>query len=216
MRWIFIGVVALNLGYLAWHLLGPEASAPAATVEIPPQAFPATLVRLEERGEGVASVAPPSGPLPPTPLAGCPAVGPFPSSEEARPVLEALAAGGHTAADRLVEATDVPVYWVYLPPAPTRETAQRRLRELHDKGIDSFIVAQGEDVNAISLGSFQNRDSAMGIHDRLRAAGYPVVIREQRKTLRQHWLVLADPAAQGFSERLPAGIELQYRRLPCD
>ena len=28
MRWVFIGIVALNLLYLGWHLLGPDDERP--------------------------------------------------------------------------------------------------------------------------------------------------------------------------------------------
>lgn len=216
MRWVFIGIVVLNLVYLGVHLFS-DASAPKVAAQVPqPTEFPQSLSLLDER--------PPAGTLPAAAAAvggavlqGCPALGPFPGEAPARDVAAVLSAGGFAAAPRSVNVPSATVYWVYLPPAAGREAALRRLRELHSRGIESFVVASGEDANAISLGTFQSRDSALGVQSRMMAAGYPAEIRPQVKDLRQFWVVLDSPAAQGFMELLaPAQADgLRLERLAC-
>lgn len=202
MRWIFIGIVVLNLGYLVWHFLEPRgvveeisAFGVDATTD-----FPRALQLLDEP-EVVLDAAAAPGPAP-VAIVGCPAIGPL-TEEDAGLVASALAEADFPARVRKVDVASAPVFWVYLPPAATREAALRRLRELHARSIDSFVVSDGEFARAISLGSFQSRASALGVKERLKAAGYEAEIREQVKDVKQMWVVLSDPAAQGFLEPLP-------------
>lgn len=213
MRWLFIGVVILNLLYFGWRLLDDEDA--SAGIDVPTeQQFPAQLALLAER----SGSAPPAVPGAGARLSGCPAVGPWPTIEDARSVAGRLSAAGATAEARLVELKAVPVYWVYLPPYAERPQAMRKLRELQARGIDSFVVAQGADANAISLGSFASRDSALNVQARLRAAGYAADIREQIRDVQQQWVILKEPAAQGYMEYIPAELRAGVRqeRLACN
>lgn len=200
MRWVFVGVVALNLLYFGWRLATPDDSQAAQSAPPEEQQYPASLSLLSE--SGVPPAAPVAATLPA--VSGCPAVGPWSEEAEARQTAKALAAGGFPAAVRTVEIRNATVYWVYMPPFAGRQQAMRKLRELHAKGIDSFVVAEGSDANAISLGSFTSHDSAVGVQSRLRAAGYAAEIREQVKDVQQLWVVLQSASAQGYLEHVPA------------
>lgn len=215
MRWLFVGVVVLNLLYFGWRLASPDDAAVETVGMEEPQPFPVGLALLAEGGAAGAPVIPSPGT---PPLSGCPAVGPWGAADEARRVVESLAAAGVKAGVRGVELKSAKVYWVYLPPFAERAQAMRKLRELQAKGIDSFVVSGGGDANAISLGSFTARESALGIQSRLRGAGYAVDIREQQRDLQQTWVVLRDPSAQGYLEYVPADLRDRSRqeRLPCD
>lgn len=221
MRWVFVGIVSLNLLYFMWRVVTPDQAgdvegraAVSAVAE-----YPARLQLLAER-----PAAPGQSPTPAVapvlsraPAPGCPAIGPFGDEDEAAPVLEAFAARGLDASVDAAARKAAPVYWVYMAPLPGRPQALRKLRELQAKGIDSFVVTEGADINAISLGSFANRDSALGVQARLRAAGYAADIREQVREVQQSWVVLADPQAQGFFEFVPRSLQSQVRleRKPC-
>lgn len=218
MRWLFVGVVVLNLLYFGWRLASPDDVVAETVGMDEPQPFPAGLALLAEGGAAGAPVVPLAG-TPSTPsLSGCPAVGPWGSTDEARRVVESLVAAGVKADVRAVELKGAKVYWVYLAPFAERAQAMRKLRELQAKGIDSFVVSGGGDANAISLGSFTARDSALGIQSRLRGAGYAADIREQQRDLQQTWVVLRDPAAQGYLEYVPADLRDRSRqeRLSCN
>lgn len=53
-----------------------------------------------------------------------------------------------------------PLHWVIIPPQP-RPEALAQLEQLRKQGVDSYLVAEGENRNAISLGLFQSRKAAL-------------------------------------------------------
>lgn len=55
-----------------------------------------------------------------------------------------------------------PLHWVIIPPQPGR-VASEQLRDLRKQGVDSYLVAQGENRNAISLGLFESREAAFSV-----------------------------------------------------
>lgn len=213
MRWLFVGVVVLNLLYFGWRLASPDEFAVSDVAAVDESVFPARVSLL---AEGAAAGSPREVLVPP--LSGCPAVGPWASAAEGDRVAQSLATAGIKASARQVEFKGMTVYWVYLPSFAEHGQAMRKLRELQAKGIDSFVVSGGADANAISLGSFTTRGSAVGVQSRLRGAGYAADIREQHRDIQQLWVVVQDPAAQGYLEHLPADLQGRARqeRLPCD
>jgi hypothetical protein len=80
--------------------------------------------------------------------------------------------------------------WVYLPAYPGREEALKVLRELQSRGVDSFIVGDGEDENAISLGYFASEESAEGLRVKMNNAGYPARVRHTAQTVTEYWVYL--------------------------
>jgi hypothetical protein len=190
--------VVLNLVYLGWSLVGVGHQPESTGDSFEPAAYPETL-QLVEGGNPLSSGLAPEV----SAQLGCPAVGPLADESVAREIVSALEKAGYGAEARQVELRNTPVYWVLVPPLASRQLAEQKLREFHVKGIDSFLVATGEDANAISLGVFANRSSALGVQSRMAAAGVKADIREQRRDVRQRWVVLADPAAQGFLQFIP-------------
>src|SRR5680860_12397 len=55
-----------------------------------------------------------------------------------------------------------PLHWVIIPPQP-RRVASDQLKSLRKQGVDSYLVAQGENRNAISLGLFGSREAAISV-----------------------------------------------------
>lgn len=216
MRWLFVGIVVLNALYFAWSFAArsEESRLPQdAGVEVGGAEFPVQLRLID------AANRPDAGSLA-SPVAvpeGCPAIGPLSGEGDAAIVAQRLTDEGIRSLTVRGDGEFVPVYWVHLPPLEGRQQALRKLRELHAAGVDSFIVADGADANAISLGSFSIRDSAIGLQSRLRSAGYAAQIREQLKTVSRFWVVVSDPAAQGFLEFIPSPLQLSLRteRRPC-
>lgn len=216
MRWLFVGVVALNLLYFGWRMATPVDSAPTAQAAGGAVQYPAPLSLLAETGRAAGAPAPPALATS-APVAGCPALGPWQDEAQAKSTVQALAAAGFPAAARVIDIPGAVVYWVHMPPFAGRQQAMRKLRELQAKGIDSFVVSEGADANAISLGSFTSHDSALGVQSRLRAAGYGAEIREQIRDVRQAWVVLETATAQGYLEHVPSEFrdKLRQERLAC-
>lgn len=61
-----------------------------------------------------------------------------------------------------VERELPPLHWVIIPPQPP-EVALRQFRDIQRQGIDSYLVTEGENRNAISLGLFESRESAISV-----------------------------------------------------
>lgn len=214
MRWVFIGIVILNIAFLAWSTLG-QSGVQTGHVVTAATEFPAPLALLGERATlGVVPAPETAEYQSPVIESGCPAIGPV-SAEDAVGIIAALETAGFAAAPAATDAVPAIVFWVHIPPAQSREAALRTLRELHSRGVDSFVVASGADANAISLGSFQSKDSALGVQERLAAVGYQTRVREQPRGGDAVWVVLADPAAQGFTERVRLPGRVSIKRLPC-
>lgn len=55
-----------------------------------------------------------------------------------------------------------PLHWVIIPPQPENR-ALDLFRDLQQRGIDSYLVARGENKNAISLGLFESRQAAENV-----------------------------------------------------
>ncbi len=55
-----------------------------------------------------------------------------------------------------------PLHWVIVPPQP-RDVALRQFQDIQRQGIDSYLVTEGENRNAISLGLFESRESAISV-----------------------------------------------------
>lgn len=60
------------------------------------------------------------------------------------------------------EREQPPLHWVIIPPQP-QQVALAQLRKLREQGIDSYLVAEGSNRNAISLGLFESRNAAISV-----------------------------------------------------
>ena len=69
---------------------------------------------------------------------------------------------------------------VYIKPFISAQEAQRELRVLRALQIDSFIIADGELTNGISLGVFRAEQNALAQQTRVEALGYDVEISHMR------------------------------------
>lgn len=90
---------------------------------------------------------------------------------------------------------DIKDYWVFVPPLTTREKSEERLRELKARGIDGFIVSQGQFINAISLNRFSKQELAQEFLHKMQAAGISVEYRENSQPATEYWANLSPGAS---------------------
>lgn len=216
MRWLFVGIVILNAVYFSWAFWVADDSSKVVSprLETTTDGRGGGLRLLSEGTEQLSS--PPALALAETRVAGCPALA-ADDEEEAKLIAGTLSGHGYPASVQSSEGELVSRYWVYLPPFPSRSQANRALRELQAKSVDSFVVASGPDMNAVSLGTFASKDSAKGMQSRLVSAGYQAQVREAEKASRDYWVVLAKADAQGYTEFVPEPVRAAVRqsRRPC-
>lgn len=103
-----------------------------------------------------------------------------------------------------------PIYWVYLRAAPSRSVALETLRKLHASRIDAFIVAEGEDINAISLGFFTRKASAESIRQERIAQGFDAKLVLKERQREQFWAVVAPQSREKLEESLIANLRAEY------
>lgn len=186
MRWVFFSILILNVVYFLWKLVVAVAVVPApavagANVSLAPE----PLVLLAEVADRVPAGQIDARAVP----ALCPAVGPWGGLAEADQVMRTLAGKGYAGKVRPVRVMKDRLFWVFLPAYEAREQALKVLRELQAQDVDSFVVAEGEDRNAISLGYFSSSDSARGLSVKMQNEGYPAEVRETAREVTEYWLV---------------------------
>lgn len=214
MRWIFYSLFVVNIVYLGLQLT-KSLTEPAAvpSLQLPQVAGGASLALLSEHPQPRRDAR--------NPVAGgslCPVIGPWESESAAQAGVVQLKAVGIAARVRALAIEKDRLSWVYLPPYASRDKALVVLQELQDRGVDSFIVKDGEDANAISLGYFSSEESAEGLRVKMRNAGYPAFVRETSRTVTEYWAYLLDSAAAEKPEVkvfLEANQSLKLDRVSC-
>ena len=126
---------------------------------------------------------------------------------------------GRQMSQRRIDSTSA--YWVFLPPLPSKAAAEKRVGELKAGGLkDFFILSDGPQKNAISLGVFKTEDAASKFLDAVREKGVANARYGARtQTIQQTFVVLRDPQP-AQTERMQqlkgefAGSEIRIG--PCD
>ncbi|WMJ71334.1 SPOR domain-containing protein [Stenotrophomonas sp. 24(2023)] len=150
-----------------------EATAAAA----PPTESVAAAAPPVTPSAPVAVPAPTPAPAPAPPPAAparCLALGPF--ADRAAAAAAQARAGTLLAQARLREqpaASGTTRYRVLLPAAASREQVQANAQRIVAAGLgDYYVIAQGEDINAVALGQYRNREGAERRMAAVQAAGF--------------------------------------------
>ena len=163
MRLTFYALLLCNLGLFAWQYLGDSGP------EFPQagEAGNASVQLLSERASPVSDA-----------LVPCQDIGPIADILVAQELVTGLSEAGVDASlQEMAMPTGEYDYRVLLPPLPSLQEAFRRLREFKSRGIESYVITQGEDAQGISLGVFSTLDRAETLRGRLQESGYDVQIR---------------------------------------
>lgn len=166
MRWFALALIVLNLG--VWQLSASsksEAQAGATASGTLPRVFNLKLQGVAKAGH--RSVA--KG-------LGCVRLGWIRSLDTAlalktNPNLAPISGVSVEEVDRPLP----PLHWVIIPPQPL-SAAVEQLRRMQDQGIDSYLVTEGVNTNAISLGLFESRDAAKSVLKKNKRKNFNVVL----------------------------------------
>jgi len=194
------------------------ADAPApTTVASAPAPAPAPAPVAAAPAPAAAPAAVTATPTPtPTP-AHCVSLGPF--ADRAAAQAAQSRAGGALRGARLREVADAGAtrYRVLLPPAASREEAQATVKRIVAAGVsDYYIIAQGEETNAIALGQYRNREGADRRLAALSAAGFKAtMVASGGDGSAQWWLdaTLADGTDAAVARQRSGAA--QQRSLEC-
>jgi hypothetical protein len=190
MRTVVIFLLLANLTFFAFTRL--DATSEGEAVRLVEQVQPEKIKLLTP--QQVAAL----GPAKVAALADvCLEFGPLTEVDRARALadLDSLALGKLLTQKRIETTTS---FWVYLPPAPSRAEADRRVADLRTRGLgDVAVIDAGQQRNAVSLGLFQTEDAAnnrLAEAQKLGVANARVGPRQQ--VIANTMLVIRDPQAQ--------------------
>lgn len=126
----------------------------------------------------------------------CLLLGPFEQAEQGQSIFETLSEQGFKVDLIVQELEQAPGYWVYYGPLANYAEALVQLREFQSKKIDSFIITRDDLYGAISLGVFENIDSAQRMQSVMGKKGYPTSVRNIFKFKTVNWLQIEHPKNQ--------------------
>lgn len=140
----------------------------------------------------------------------CQALGPYLDRDAAVRASRDLAAAGLNPEMREVDTSHRLGFWVFIPPAADRAEAGGHIERLREAGVrDYYLVADGDNANAVSLGVFSSRDAAGQHAARLRGLGFEVEIGERRRTIAAWWLDFIAPPPGSTAASLVARLVLE-------
>jgi len=189
MRWVFLLLLAANIGFGVFVYLSERMPSPDAQ-----------LIALQVNADKVQIVAPrpPPPPAPAKARAACIEWSGFGAVELARAqsALDRHALGTRA---RRAEVSVTAGYWVFMPPLRSQTAMERKIAELRKLGVTDYfpILDQGRWRYAISLGVFRSEEGASRYLAQLRQMGVrsaTVGEREQRVT--QTAFLISEPTEE--------------------
>ncbi len=141
----------------------PKEEPPAGAENVTGPEPDTEVAEVAEQEAGAAEQSSANSEMPlPAVESQCVELGWFDSLDLARQAYQSLGKPGSNMRTIEVERILQPLHWVIIPPQPESQ-ALEKFRELQRRGIDSYLVTEGENQNAISLGLFQSLEAARNV-----------------------------------------------------
>jgi len=201
MRWLFIGLVIVNIFYFVWTQQWPAAHDQSNNAVRVKKTVDATgivqllseVIELETQAENGGASASRSEEL---------LLGGFADKELAVKLQQRLLSLDINSEVKAIDEQVDVEYWVYLQPLPSRQASMRQLKELQARNIEGYLIAQGDLTNGISLGIFAHENTAQSVAQRLSSVGYEAVIRQIEREQRLYWVLIEADARRLVDKRL--------------
>lgn len=202
-------LLANALLWLYQDSLGPKQAVTIAAQQTLPRVADLRTTQIEQSSE---RHQPPAGklgevesvviPQEPQRQRYCTRLGWFESAAEASEAYLTLGSPGTNHEIREVERELPSLHWVIIPPQPDAR-AQALFRDLQRRGIDSYLVRQGENRNAISLGLFESRQAADDVLEEKKSQNLNAILANFPRNQISYALVFEDRLIPG-SGAVPA------------
>jgi hypothetical protein len=190
MRTLFLLLVLANAAFYAYAYIARERD--IARKAGPELQINADKIRIVRRRPDAASGVPAPA------LAACLEWGVVTGSDVARANAGLAQLALPEASIRRV-VTNVPGYWVYMPPLKTPAAIDKKLQELRALGVTEMQVVQepAQWRTAISLGVFKTEEAAANFLEGLRAKGVRTAVAGPRENLlKQAVYFVREPAPE--------------------
>lgn len=178
MKWIIYTLLLLNIAMFAWHYQSGNSTT-VTPVVLPKQDDTAQpLVLLEEQRLQKKQAI----------TRWCYSLGPFADKQQADLASGILKGSGIKAKRRVSKDARRKAYWVLLPPAESRDAAQKSVARLKQLKVDDyFMVVTGEKTNAVSLGVFTKFESAHRRIKEMQGLGFNPKFEKVELPKREYW-----------------------------
>jgi len=240
MRWLVLLLLLANLLYLGWqidrHSRREVQSAGAArhvSPDVPRLSLLAELPQMppsRARGPGPEE-APPGAPaedigallpeLGEAPVVAadagysCFSYGPLPEERQATWLGDWFRSRQAEVRSRTSEDPGQRLFWVYLAPRESRQSAMAVVEDLKRQGIRDYrLISQGELGNAVSLGLFSSQEAVNARLRELKEKGFQPVVVPYSNVQRFYWLDVRVPAVPEILEELFQGYPSRYSSVP--
>ena len=216
MRGILLTLVFLNILYFGWKFTQQEDVDEAVSKSIlGDQKVPQLLLVSEKKGSRKSKPT-----VKTAPIALCPEIGPFVDKPSALLFATELQIAG--IATRLKSKNDINdlKYWVYLPIGGGKKAAMLKLSDLRSKQIESYLITKGELKGQVSLGVFNNLESANGLQSKMDVLGISTRLHKMSHRTKLFWLSvgadnLNDEQEQALKDALDKQSEIKVVQSAC-
>lgn len=221
MRWFFLLLIVLNVFYAVWH----QQQVPFVGKTLEPVALYSTqkdAIRLVSESGGERELHVPELAVMGAAVGDtCLVFGELQSEAEAQALEQRLLSLDVRAQMQEIDVAAGMDYWVYLAPLGSRSASLLQLKELQARQIDSYIIAEGELQNGISLGIFPNQSVAEKVVERARNVGFHPLLKELERSQRRFRVKILPEGRRLLDESFLARAErdfpgLQSRLMSCE
>ncbi|MBV1878706.1 MAG: SPOR domain-containing protein [Pseudomonadales bacterium] len=151
----------------------------------------------------------------------CLGLGPFLDIFSGENVAEQMTLLGYEVAVRAVDNMGgTNDYRVMIPPARSLQDAFRKLTELKQQGVDSYVITKGDAALGISLGVFSSESGAKKALQSMVKLGYEAEIVVISRVVREFWVFSTQeqdfqPAATVWATLQQNYPHIELRKLQC-
>jgi hypothetical protein len=216
MRWVFLSLICLNLLVMVWFWRDQAGMNVEVVAE--PEQKGESLVLLSELDSNEISYKEANSKVIQAGGRRCYSVGPLADRIDAKHLKVRAQALGFSSELRGLTTGASIEHWVHIPPQSNRQQSLRLLRELQGRGIDSYIITQGDLAEGISLGLFRNETSAQSLTQKMQDLNYKVVTKKVSRGEKELWLEFPQVAqlTEAMRNRVVGdGQELQWVLTDC-
>lgn len=147
----------------------------------------------------------------------CYTYGPIPNLKESRLLSDWLNDRGILYNQRQTDEQGRQLFWVYLAPQGSRESAEAAMKDLTQKGVkDMRLIREGDLSNAISLGLFSSQASVNRRLNEIKAKGYQSVVIPYSGGNKIHWFDVSVVKDSDYVSDLFTGFPARFNALPVD
>jgi len=182
MKWIIYSLLLVNLVIFVWHYQSSDSGIDSELAKDSAAEDAVSLVLLHEYVKQSDFDSPKRN--------LCYSLGPFKSREQSGLAAKIIRTETHFEPEaRMRKDAKRKAFWVILPPAESTELAKQSVTKLQKMKVsDYFLVVNGEQKNAISLGVYAKFESAHRRIKQIQAMGFTPRVEKVNLPKKEVWL----------------------------